>query len=327
MLYRRLESVVEAYMRDEFGREIYYLRLSVTDLCNLRCVYCMPGQGVEKRCHCDILSIEEIEEIVRATVDCGIRKVRVTGGEPLVRKGIIEICQRISAIPEVQELCITTNGTLLPQYAAQLREAGVSRLNISLDTLDSEKYNSITRNGSLKDVLGGIDAALDAGFDNIKINTVLMGGVNDPEIPALVELTRKNINVRFIELMPIGECADWSMERFISNSKVLEIVPTLQEVGSSGVAKLYRLPGATGTVGLISPISSHFCPTCNRIRVTSDGKLKPCLHSSDEVNLRGLHGQALVDTIRSAVRSKPKRHHLDESARSGSIRNMNEIGG
>jgi cyclic pyranopterin phosphate synthase len=303
-------------MKDNFGREIYYLRLSVTDLCNLRCVYCMPEQGVRKRCHSDILSVEEIEEIVRAAVDCGIRKVRVTGGEPLVRKGIVDICARIAAIPDVQELCITTNGTLLPRYASQLREAGVSRLNISLDTLDSEKYKTITRSGSLKDVMGGIDAALKAGFDNIKINTVLMGGVNDAEIPSLVALTKKNINVRFIELMPIGECAGWSKDRFISNSKVLEMMPELREVGSSGVAKLYRLPEGTGTVGLISPI-----------RVTADGKLKPCLHSSDEVDLRGLHGQALVDTIRGAVRIKPQKHHLDENSQSGSKRNMNAIGG
>lgn len=315
-------------MKDEFGRDIYYLRLSVTDLCNLRCVYCMPEDGIEKRCHSDILSVEEIEEIVRASVACGIRKVRVTGGEPLVRNGIIDICRRISAIPGVEELCITTNGTLLPQYAKPLKEAGVKRLNISLDTLNDEKYKMITRNGDLKDILSGIHAALDAGFESIKINAVLIGGVNDNEIPALLDLTRRNnINVRFIELMPIGECADWSHERFISNSKVLEAAPELIEAGSAGVAKLYRLPGGIGTVGLISPISSHFCPTCNRIRVTADGKLKPCLHSSDEVNLRGLHGQELIDTIKNAVRIKPSRHHLDENAASDSQRNMNAIGG
>lgn len=315
-------------MRDEFGRDIYYLRLSVTDLCNLRCTYCMPGSGVNKRCHNDILSVEEIEEIVRATVACGIRKVRVTGGEPLVRNGIIEICRRISAIEGVQELCITTNGTLLPQYAAQLKQAGVHRLNISLDTLDSEKYKTITRNGKLEDALAGIDAALAAGFDNIKINAVLIGGVNDNEIPALLALTKdKSINVRFIELMPIGECASWSHERFISNSKVLEMAPELEEIGSSGVAQLYRLPGGTGTVGLISPISCHFCPTCNRIRITADGKLKPCLHSSDEVNLRGLHGQTLVDTIQGSIKIKPRQHHLDEDSSSDSRRNMNAIGG
>lgn len=315
-------------MEDKFGRDIYYLRLSVTDLCNLRCVYCMPEAGVSKRCHNDILSVEEIEEIVRATVQCGIRKVRVTGGEPLIRKGIVEICKRIAGIPEIEELCITTNGTLLTRYAAPLKEAGVDRLNISLDTLDDKKYKMITRNGQLQDALDGIDAALKAGFDNIKINAVLIGGVNDVEIPALLELTRNNrINIRFIELMPIGECAGWNHERFISNSKVLEAAPELREVGTNGVAKLYRLPGGTGTVGLISPISAHFCPTCNRIRVTADGKLKPCLHSSDEVNLRGFHGQELVDVIRAAIRIKPQKHQLDENILSGSKRNMNAIGG
>jgi cyclic pyranopterin phosphate synthase len=303
------------------------LRLSVTDLCNFRCVYCMPEDGVEKRRHCEILSVEEIEEIVRAAVKCGIRKVRVTGGEPLVRRGIVEICRRIAAIPEVEELCMTTNGTLLKKFARPLREAGVDRLNISLDTLDPEKYGMITRGGRLAETLAGIDAAVEAGFENIKINAVLIGGVNDSEIRKLLELTYKNVNVRFIELMPIGECAGWSHERFISNSKVLEAAPELREVGSSGVAKLYRLPGGSGTVGLISPISSHFCPTCNRIRVTADGKLKPCLHSADEVNLRGLHGQELIDTIKNAVAIKPRRHHLDETEKSGSARNMNAIGG
>ena len=315
-------------MKDLFGREIYYLRLSVTDLCNLRCVYCMPESGIEKRCHSDILSVEEIEEIVRASVKCGIRKVRVTGGEPLVRNGIVDICRRIAAIPEIEELCMTTNGTLLPRYAKALKNAGVKRLNISLDTLSEETYAMITRCGRLEDAMAGINAALDAGFDNIKINTVLIGGVNDMEIRSLLELTReKSINVRFIELMPIGECAGWSHERFAGNSRVLEAAPELAEVGSSGVATLYRLPGGTGTVGLISPISSHFCPTCNRIRVTADGKLKPCLHSAEEVSLRGLHGDALVDAIRQSVACKPRRHHLDEDDRSGSVRNMNQIGG
>lgn len=314
-------------MRDNYGRDIYYLRLSVTDLCNFRCVYCMPEDGVEKRRHCDILSVEEIEEIVSAAVRCGIRKVRVTGGEPLVRRGIVEICRRIAAIPEVEELCMTTNGALLNKYASPLREAGVDRLNISLDTLDPEKYRMITRSGRLADTLAGIDAAVQAGFNNIKINAVLIGGVNDSEIRQLLELTYKNVNVRFIELMPIGECAGWSHERFISNSKVLEAAPELREVGSSGVAKLYRLPGGSGTVGLISPISSHFCPTCNRIRVTADGKLKPCLHSAEEVNLRGLHGQELIETIKNAIAIKPRRHHLDESEKSDSVRNMNAIGG
>lgn len=315
-------------MKDDFGRDIYYLRLSVTDLCNLRCIYCMPEKGVEKRCHNDILSVEEIEEITKAAVACGIRKVRVTGGEPLVRRGIVEICRRIAAIPEVEELCMTTNGVLLPQYAKELKQAGVDRLNISLDTLNAEKYKMLTRVGELENVMTGVLASLDAGFENTKINAVLIGGVNDDEIRALTDLTRQgSINVRFIELMPMGECADWSRERFISNSSVLKAAPELEEVGTAGVAKLYRLPGAIGTVGLISPVSSHFCPTCNRIRVTADGKLKPCLHSSREVNLRGLHGQELIDTIASAIRVKPKKHHLDDTMTSESVRNMNAIGG
>ena len=315
-------------MEDRYGRDIHYLRLSVTDLCNLRCVYCMPETGVEKRDHSDILSIEEIEEIVRASAACGIRKVRVTGGEPLVRRGIVEICRRIAAVPEIEELCMTTNGTLLSKYAAELMDAGVSRLNISLDTLNEKTYADITRCGRLEDTLGGIRAALDAGFDGIKLNAVLIGGVNEPEIRDLLELTRdQNLNIRFIELMPIGECADWNHERFISNSTVLDAAPELQDAGSSGVAKLYRFPGGKGTVGLISPISSHFCPTCNRIRVTADGKLKPCLHSAEEINLRGLHGGDLIETIRTAVSVKPQRHRLDVEETSASRRNMNAIGG
>ncbi len=315
-------------MNDEFGRDIYYLRLSVTDLCNLRCVYCMPEQGIEKRPHGDILSVEEIEIIVRASAECGIRKVRVTGGEPLVRRGIVDICRRISAVPGIEELCITTNGTLLPKFARELKSAGVGRLNISLDTLDPEKYRQITRCGELKDALDGIDAALQAGYDNLKLNAVLIGGVNDGEIPAFVEMTReRNIHVRFIELMPIGECAEWNHERFIGNAAVLKAVPELVETGTSGVARLYRLPEGRGTVGLISPISSHFCPACNRIRITADGKLKACLHSADEVNIRGLRGTRLVDTIRDAINHKPLKHKLNEDAKSSSKRNMNAIGG
>ena len=241
-------------------------------------------------------------------------RVRVTGGEPLVRRGIVDICRRISAIPGVEELDMTTNGVLLPKLAAELKTAGVKRLNISLDTLKPDKFKHITRCGNLDEALRGIDAAFEAGYDMIKINTVLIGGVNDDEIPAFVDMTRdRNIHVRFIELMPIGESAEWSHERFISNSCVLEKIPQLEKAGSSGVAQLYRLPGAPGTVGLISPISSHFCPTCNRIRITADGKLKPCLHSADEVDLRGLHGEALVDTISQAVGAKPLRHLLDEN--------------
>jgi len=315
-------------MKDSFGRDITYLRLSVTDLCNLRCVYCMPESGIDKRRHADIISVDEIEKIVKAAAKCGIRKVRLTGGEPLVRRGITEICRRISAIDGITELCITTNGILLPKYARKLREAGVSRINLSLDTLDAEKYRKITRIGSLSDVLSGLQAALDEGFSPIKINAVLMGGINDDEIPAFVELTRtQDIHVRFIELMPIGECAGWDSERFLTASAVLKAEPRLEPVDSDGVSQRFRVPGYTGTIGLIAPISSHFCPACNRIRVTADGKLKACLHSSPEINLRGLSDAELEKTIRDTIYSKPRKHNLDSGAVSETGRNMNEIGG
>ena len=315
-------------MKDDFGREIYYLRISVTDLCNLRCIYCMPEDGVEKRRREDVMTIEEIEEVVRAASACGITKVRVTGGEPLVRSGIIDICQRISATKGINELCLTTNGILLPRYAAELKAAGVRRLNISLDSLDPETYREITRTGTLEDALEGVNAALAAGFDAVKINAVLIGGVNDKEILALLEQTRHyKVNVRFIEVMPIGECADWAESRFISASRVLELAPDLYDVGADGVARLYKLPGGLGTVGLISPISSHFCPTCNRIRVAADGKLKPCLHSAEEIELRGLQGSELEGVIRSAISKKPQKHKLDAGEISASARNMNAIGG
>jgi len=288
----------------------------------------MPEDGVEKLRREDIMTIEEIVEIVRAAAKCGISKVRVTGGEPLVRSGIVEICRKISEIEGIRELCLTTNGILLPKYADELKAAGVTRLNISLDSLDPETYKEITRTGTLEGALDGVNAALATGFGAIKINAVLMGGVNDGDILALLEMTRRhNANVRFIEIMPIGECADWAESRFMSASRVLEIAPELRGDGADGVAKLYKLPGGLGTVGLISPISSHFCPTCNRIRVAADGKLKPCLHSAEEINLRGLRGKELEGVIRSAILRKPQKHKLDVGEISASARNMNAIGG
>jgi len=288
----------------------------------------MPEEGIKKLRHEDVMSVEEISEIVRAFAACGIKKVRITGGEPLVRRGIIEICKRVADIDGIQEICLTTNGILVPQFAADLKAAGVNRLNFSLDSLNSVTYNEITRFDALDDALAGVTAALETGFDSIKINTVLIGGMNDREIHDLLELTRKyKVNVRFIELMPIGECAGWAESRFISTEIVLSVAPELREVGSDGVTKLYMLPGGLGTVGLISPISSHFCPSCNRIRVTSDGTLKPCLHSAEEINLRGLYGTELENVIRDAIFGKPGKHMLGEDAHSAAARNMNEIGG
>ena len=314
-------------MRDGYGRDINYLRLSVTDLCNLRCVYCMPAGGVEKRRHEDVLTVEELEEIAQSAGRCGIRKIRLTGGEPLVRRGIVDICARTAAAPGVEEVCMTTNGLLLPKMAAELRRAGLRRVNISLDTLSPERYRELTRVGNIEDAVAGLRAALD-NFETVKINAVLIGGSSEPEIRQMVNITKDTpLELRFIELMPIGECAHWPKERFLANTAVLEAVPELTPCGTSGVARLYSLPNAKGRVGLISPLSSHFCPEWNRIRVTPDGRLKPCLHSAQEIELRGFHGAELDAKIKEGICAKPMRHHLSAVSPSESLRGMSRIGG
>lgn len=312
-------------MQDRYARNITYLRLSVTDLCSLRCRYCMPADGIPKRDHRDVCSVEELVEIARAAVDCGVRKVRLTGGEPLVRRGILEICRGIAAIPGVEELCLTTNGLALPQLAAPLREAGVSRLNISLDTLRPDRYAYITRVGRLEEAFRGLKAAAEAGFTGTKLNVVLMKGFNDDEIPDFLDLScRYPVEVRFIELMPIGEGRN---AQFLPAEAVLESNPYLRPLEGSGVARRYRSPGGRGTVGLIEPMSHRFCGECDRIRVTADGKLKPCLHSDQEIPLRGLHGEELRQAMRDGVAAKPQRHHMNETGRSEAGRNMHQIGG
>lgn len=313
-------------MYDLKGRKIDYLRLSVTDLCPYRCIYCMGEDGVCKRSHRDILSIEELAEIGRAAVACGVRKIRLTGGEPLVRRGILDLIRMLRKLDGLEELTLTTNGAALPRMAGALKDAGVDRLNISLDTLNEDKFRAVTRRGELREALDGLAAAEAAGFAGTKINAVLLGGINDDEIPALAALGRdKPISVRFIELMPLGVCAAWPKERFVSADAVLRALPGLEPMGTDGVAELYRMPGWAGTVGLIRPMSRCFCPRCSRIRVTADGRLKPCLHSDREIPLRGLSGAELEQTIRAAAAAKPERHHLERSSDSG--RNMNEIGG
>ena len=314
-------------MLDGCGRTIDYLRLSVTDLCNYRCRYCMPADGVCKRPHADILSVEELVEIGRAAVACGVKKIRLTGGEPLVRRGILDICRGLRAIPDLEELCLTTNGSLLPSMAAPLWEAGVDRLNISLDTLRPDRFREMTRLGTLSDVLKGIQAAEDAGFTNLKLDTVLIGGFNDDEIGDFLQLTMEHPwEIRFIELMPMGPCAEWEKFCFLSVDSILQRYTTLQKIGTQGVARRYRLPGAKGTIGLISPMSHDFCADCRRIRVTADGKLKGCLHSREEISLRGLHGEALEEAIRRGILQKPRQHHLGERP-SDTPRTMNQIGG
>ena len=315
-------------MNDLCGRKITYLRLSVTELCDLRCRYCMPEGGVPKRRHEDLCSFEELHAFASAAAGLGVTKIRLTGGEPLVRRGIADLCRMLRSISGIEELCLTTNGMLLPQLAPELREAGVDRLNISLDSLKAERYRDITRVGDLQTVLAGMEAAEAAGFRNLKLNCVLLGGVNDDEIADFVRLTLdKPWQVRFIELMPMGVCTAWPRERFLPAQTVLARVPELLPVGQEGVAKLYRLPNAKGTVGLVEPMSCAFCGDCSRIRITADGMLKPCLHSETEIPLRGLAGGELEQAIRRGILSKPERHHMTERGATESRRDMFAIGG
>ena len=306
------------------------MRLSVTELCNLRCRYCMPEEGICKKDHAQMLTEDEMITAVEAAASLGIRKLRITGGEPLVKKNIVSICRRAAAVEGIQEVCLTTNGILLPRMAKDLREAGVKRLNLSLDTLDPAKYAYITRIGTLEDFWTGFHAALDAGFEKVKINAVLIGGFNDDEILSLAELTRQYpVDMRFIEMMPMYDSGDFREASFVPYTRVLEALPHAQAVpADGGVAKLYRLPGAMGNIGLISPLNAHFCGTCNRIRLTADGKIKPCLHSADEYSLKGLDFDGMKAELEKAIWNKPQWHgDLDAVNRSKAGRNMNQIGG
>ena len=317
-------------MKDGFGREITYLRLSVTERCNLRCRYCMPEDGICTKRHDEMLTEDEMVMAVQAAASLGVHKLRLTGGEPLVKKNILSICERCAKVDGIKEVCLTTNGTLLPQMAKQLREVGVDRLNISLDTLNPDKYAYITRRGTLDQALQGIKAALDAGFGHLKINAVLIGGFNDDEIPALAELTRRYpADMRFIELMPMTDNEEFGQKAYVSGAAVLAVLPELEPVSQNdGVAKLYHLPGAQGNIGLISAVSSHFCATCNRIRLTADGKLKPCLHSDQEYSIKGLDYEGMRREMERAILAKPACHApLSAVERSSAGRNMNQIGG
>lgn len=333
-------------MIDTFGRKINYLRISVTERCNLRCRYCMPEEGICKKTHEEMLTEDELISCVRAAVSLGMTKFRLTGGEPLVKRNLLSICKRITEIPGVEELCLTTNATLLPDTAEDLVRAGVSRVNISLDTLDPRKYAWITRRGSLREALDGVDAALHAGFAKVKLNAVLIGGFNDDEIPALADLTRKwPVDMRFIEMMPMAGNTEFGPEAYIPYTRVLEALPELVPVSNksasglagslpggmpeqNGVAKLYRLPGALGNVGLISPVNAHFCRTCSRLRLTADGKLKPCLHSEAEYPVKGLDEEEMKKQFAAAIYGKPEWHgNLSVTERSHALRRMNQIGG
>ena len=293
----------------------------------------MPKLGVEKKDHSDILSIEEIVDTVSAAAKIGIKKVRVTGGEPLVKNGLIKICKEIKEISGIEQLAITTNGLLLEDIAEDLKAAGVDRVNISIDSLNAEKYHDMTRGGDLAKVFRSIDAAEKAGLTPIKLNVVLIGGFNDGEIIDFVNLTQNNpYEVRFIELMPIGESLPIWDSSFLPSAAVLKAAPTLAPVENStggGVAAIYKMPGAAGTVGLINTISGHFCQTCNRLRLTTDGMIKPCLHSKAEVSVKGLKGAQLENALKSAIAIKPENRGnvLSNVCPSGAGRFMNQIGG
>ena len=319
-------------MIDSHGRNINYLRISVTDRCNLRCIYCMPEQGVKSLSHEDILRFEEILKIVKIAGTLGINKIRYTGGEPLVRKDIDKLIYETSKLQGIEDIAITTNGILLADMASDLKKAGLKRVNISLDTLDVVKFKSITRTGNLDKVLKSIDKCLSLGIKPVKINTVLMRGVNDTEFEDFLNLTREMpVEVRFIELMPIGEGIKIYDKSKINFMEMLRNHPELTKVENekSSTAQLYKLDGAKGKIGFISPVSCKFCADCNKIRLTSTGTIKPCLHSKEEINLKQYlnNEEMLTNALKKAIFDKPLEHHLEEEKISRSEKMMYQIGG
>ncbi|HDL85231.1 MAG TPA: GTP 3',8-cyclase MoaA [Candidatus Acetothermia bacterium] len=321
---------------DRFGRRITYLRISVTDRCNFRCIYCMPASGVSWQPHAEILRYEEIIRVVRAAATLGIRKVRLTGGEPLVRDGIVDLVASISDISGIEEITLTTNGTLLPHYAKDLAHAGLARVNISLDTLRPDRFRQITRLGSLNDTLAGIRAAQEAGLVPIKLNAVVMRGINDDEVADLAAMTKDNFQVRFIEWMPIGTSNVDFGSRFVPGDEVRahieESLGSLEPLREEGPARVYRLSRFPqgGQIGFISTFSSPFCATCNRIRLTADGKLRPCLLSPIEIDVKApLRAGATDEEIRRLVLSGIERKPLAHGVASDVPRNreMSQIGG
>ena len=309
-------------LSDSFQRPINYLRISVTDRCNLRCVYCMPESGIQMLPHRDILSYEEIGTVVKAAAGLGVTKVRISGGEPLIRSDLPRLVSLISKIDGIDDLALTTNGILLEQHAARLKEAGLKRVNVSLDSLRPERFNQITRRGSLDAVLRGIETARKVGLNPVKINMVVLKGTNDDEVVDFALKTiRDGWNVRYIEIMPIGD--NGSASRFVSTAETKAKLAALGELQScqtkvgNGPARYFKLPGASGTIGFISALSEHFCFCCNRLRLTANGRLRPCLMSDDEIDLReklrsGASIEDISALIRQAIAAKPERHHLLE---------------
>lgn len=303
---------------DSCGRRVDYLRLSVTARCNLRCEYCLPEEGY--RPPPDQLDDAQVEAMVRAFVRAGVRRVRVTGGEPLARPGVTGLIARLSRVPGVEDLSMSTNGVLLAPLARALKDAGLARVNISLDTLDPARFAAVTRRAEHARVLEGVEAALAAGLSPVKLNAVVVRGVNDDELARFVDLTRERpLHVRFIELMPIGETGYFSRARWVSLAEMrqrcgrLEPVPAGEAPEGGGPARIWRAPGALGTVGFISALSDCFCASCNRARLSAEGKLYPCLTSVDCADLRPAlrEGEgALISAIRAALKAKPEGHAM-----------------
>ena len=321
-----LTFMEDTKLTDKFHRTIDYLRISVTDRCNLRCIYCMPSEGINRIQHRDILSYEEIARIVRVAAGLGVRKVRITGGEPLARKHITRLIASIGEIAGIEDLSLTTNGVLLERYAGELADAGLHRVNVSLDSLRPERYREITRGGDISRVMKGIEAAEKAGLMPVKINMVPVRGFNGDEIEEFAGITRDTpYHVRFIEFMPIGGRELWSPEKYIATD---EIKATVEQIGPlfpvrvrrTGPARYFRFADAPGVIGFISALTHHFCGDCNRLRITSDGKLRPCLFSETEIDLKpALRGTSTPSDkeigrlLRLAIEIKPERHMLDES--------------
>lgn len=324
-------------MKDSFGREIDYLRVSVTDRCNLRCVYCMPAEGVEKRTCDETISYEDAIRVCQALASLGIRKIRITGGEPLVRKGVVHLVERVKALPGIDSVTMTTNGILLPDLAAQLRDAGLDGVNLSLDTLNPDLYRRLTRFGDVGQALAGLDSAVAAGFASVKVNCVPLGGVVGQDLAGVAALAKeRRIHVRFIEMMPLGMGAHYPP---VGRQRVRRLLETafgpLRPRGSrlgNGPARYYAIDGFAGGIGFIDTLDHGLCGRCNRLRLTSDGCLKTCLHMDRGVSLAPVLASgdeaALVEALRRAIMAKPAHHQFVETAPEGAERRiMSQIGG
>lgn len=326
---------------DPFGRTITYLRISLTDRCNLRCVYCMPKDGLQWQPLPDQLTVDEIIQVVRVAAEGGVTRIRLTGGEPLAHPHIVEIVRRIASVPNIEELSLTTNGILLERLAQPLADAGLTRVNVSLDTLESEKFRQITRGGSIDRVWKGIAAAEKSQLSPIKLNTVIVRGLNDDELSTLAELTiEHNWHVRFIEVMPIGNTQEWGEgfpapeDRYVSVREMHDRLSSLHlesfaSPRGNGPARTFRITGALGTVGFISPLGEHFCENCNRLRLTSDGKLRSCLVIPSEISVRQAlrAGEPLEQYFYQAILNKPQHHNMLAAIPADAQRGMSQIGG